>query len=572
MTDKHSQMAGALAFAMTVALVPGLAHADDAASTSGGVQAQLRALAEQVKDLQRQQTELRQQLAASEAERARMGQAAPDAMPLSQSQPELATQVPASQPAAGGRAVIPEARSASRETAHRSRGPARLAEAAQDGPPPGTIAPNPYLDGVRQPVGQGLSFTVPGTDTRVTLGGLIKLDVFDDLTGANLNGWPEDAVSIPIEGTTQSRRKHNFSMTARQTRFSIGSETPTSMGTLRSFIEGDFYGTGGTALLTNSAAFRLRQAYISLGKFTFGQTWSVFTDLPAAAETLDFTGPVGNAYAMRQPLIRYETKLGQRGQLTVGVENPEADFLGADHTSNFPVGSTLSTRVLNQVPDITMRYTYQGERLRISTAGVLRYINLDTGGQSLAFLGPDGNAFYFAGKASTWAFGGQIDATLKTFGHDTLTAEVNGGPGIGRYMMGVQDEAFAQGVAPYGATNANPGNGAVLRADGTLDPIFAYGASLWYRHFWSKTLRSNLVAGYLHNNDPHGALPINFPEQEATLHANVIWSPVPQVAMGIEYIHGYLGLRGQTDANQALGYGDHGEMDRLQFSVQYKLF
>ncbi|WP_162854695.1 DcaP family trimeric outer membrane transporter [Sphingobium estronivorans] len=548
MTCKGALMTASVATWMTLAMVPGVARADDMSA----MRAQLDQLTAMMKTMQQQQADLERRLAESEAARKAMAQAQP-----------VPVQAPSAPAASSAEAAVqPSARPLS---------PSAPQRAATDAPgvPPGTIAPNPYF--AAQARGKGARFTIPGLDTTLTFGGMLKMDAAMDLSGANLNGWPTDAVAIPIKGTSQAARKGNLAFTARQTRFGFGSETPTAWGPLKSQIELDFYGTAGNALLTNPVSPRLRQAWFSLGDVLVGQSWSVFMDLEAAAETLDMTGPVGAAYAMRQPLIRYQRKLGQHGLLTLGIENPEGDFLGADHTSNIPIGSIMSTRVLNDMPDFTARYTYKGEGFRISAAGVLRHINLDTGGASLPFVGPNG-PFAFAGQASTWGGGAQLNLTVDTFGKDSLTLSANGGPGLGRYVMGVQDTAFLTGVAPNGSSNANPGNGAVLGPDGKLRTIFTYGGVASYKHFWSKTLRSNLVLGYLRMNNPDKMLPLNFIEEEATLHANLIWSPLPQVGFGVEFIHGYLGLRGQTDANRALGYGDHGVMNRLQFSAQYNLF
>lgn len=581
MTRKQAILARSFAAVIAIALSPGVARANDMAE----MRTQIQALTDAMKEMQQHQLDLEKRLEASEAARAAAvaantptpNAAAPGAVNAPSGQ-ALASAVPATSPASPasvpGTPADPYRDGVARPrafAAEKSVPREQLANAEALHAPPGTIGPNPLYSNNPSSPGKGASIVIPGTDTIFRFGGMIKVDAYDDVSGANLNTVPTDGVSIPLNGTTQARRKGQLMITARQTRFGIGSETPTSLGTLRSFIEGDFYGTAGTALITNPVAPRLRQAYLSLGKWLVGQTWSVFFDLESAPETLDLTGPVGNAYAIRQPLIRYQTPLGRRGQLTLGIENPDGDFLGADQTTNFPIGATLSTRVLNQIPDFTARYTYKTDRVRISAAGLVRDINLDTGGASLPFLGPNGT-FYFAGHARSWAFAGQLDASIKTWGQDSFMVGVNGGPGIGRYLMAPQDAAFALGVAPNGATNANPGNGAVLGLDGKLRSIFSWGAVMSYRHLWSKTLRSNLTLGYQHIGDPDATLPINFPDNLTSIHANLIWSPLPQIGFGIEYVRETLDLRGQTDANRALGYGDKGEMNRIQFSAQYNLF
>lgn len=555
MAFQNKALCSTLALACAIAAVPGAAHADDL----GEMRSQLQQLTTMMRTMQQQQADLQRRLAESEAARDKLASTVP--LQKTDDATLLATQNAA-----------PTATSMGKEMPATTPAPAAAADSVRvptTGVPPGTIAPNPYMPS--QTHGKGARFAIPSLETTLTFTGLIKVDGAVDISGANLNGWPTDAVAIPIDGTPQARRRGNLALTARQTRFGFGSETTTSLGPLKSQIELDFYGTGGNPLLTHPVGPRLRHAWFSLGDVLVGQTWSVFMDLESAAETLDMTGPVGAPYAMRQPLIRYQRTLGPHHRITLGIENPEGDFLGADHTSNIPIGSIMSTRVLNDVPDFTARYTYTGQGIRLSAAGVLRHIKLDTGKASLPFLGPNG-AFSYAGEASVWGGGAQIDLTFSTFGKDSLTFQGNAGPGLGRYVMGVQDTAFVTGLAPNGAANANPGNGAVLGPDGKLRTIFTYGGVAHYRHFWSKTLRSNLVLGYLRMNNPARTLPVNFLEEEATVHANLIWSPLPQVSFGVEYVHGYLGLTGQSEANRALGYGDSGKMNRVQVSAQYTLF
>lgn len=557
MTSRQALLGPSLAAMMIAMVAPGTAHADDMSD----MRAEMRKLAAAMKAMQQHQADLEKRLADSEAARAALVAGNGAATPVSPTVP-AAPAYAAARPADGATAGTSQMAQAT---------PADQVAAAGNGRQSGTIAPNPLFS--QQPValGKGAAFVIPGTDTTLRFAGLIKFDAFDDLSGANLNAIPTDGVGIPLNGTSQGRRKGHFMMSARQTRFGFASETPTKFGPLKSLIELDFYGTGGQAAYTNPVSPRLRHAYVSLGGLTVGQTWSNFFDLAVAPETLDMTGPVGNAYAIRQPLIQYSHALGAHGMASVSIENPEADFLGADHTANIPVGAILSTRVLNKAPDVTARYTWKGDRVRVSVAGMARYINLDTGGAPLSFLGPNGN-FTFAGSASTWGFAGQANASIKTWGQDSFTVQVNGGPGLGRYMMVPQDTSLAIGIAPNGAANANPGSGAVLGQDGKLRTILSYGGSAWYRHYWSKNWRSNIVAGIERLSDADRTLPINYPDMLATVHGNVIWSPLPQLGVGLEYVHGYLGLRAQTDANRALGYDDHGELNRIQFSVQYNLF
>ncbi|MTJ84255.1 MAG: hypothetical protein F8N37_25000 [Telmatospirillum sp.] len=446
-----------------------------------------------------------------------------------------------------------EAKAAAAEAPHPAAGTAVAAPAPSAAPAP---APTPG------------AFQVPGTNMTLRIGGYVKLDVIDDLAGTNANGTTIDFATIQIKGTPQASRKGQLSVTARQSRLFVDTRAPTAYGELKTYIEGDFEGANGNALETNSATFRLRHLYGSLGPVLAGQTWSNFYDIEAAPETIEFGGPVGVAYSIRQAQVRYTTPVGASGRLSVAIENPEGDFFGADHGTFGTNGTASSARVLNQVPDVTARYVLAMPWGRFSVAGVARDINLDTGGSALPFQGPAGS-FTFRGRANTWGGGGVMTAQFPTVGKDSLTLWAVGGPGVGRYLQQAQDAAVNVGQAPNGLANASPGDGAVLDQRGSLHPITSFGGNVWYRHYWTDEIRSNITYGLTRHQNPLTYLPPNTVSQEQSLHVNLMWSPVPRTNFGVEYVWGKVNLNGQTPANRPLGYGTDGPMSRIQFGAQY---
>lgn len=413
------------------------------------------------------------------------------------------------------------------------------------------------------------SFQIPGTKTSMKIGGYVKLDMIDDLKGTNQNGSTIDFSTIQIDGTPQANRQNQFQMTARQSRFNIETRTPTDSGDLKTFIEADFLGSNSNETYSNSAAPRLRHLYGEWANVLAGQTWTTFFDVATAPETIEFNGPVGQENGVRQAQLRYTWPISKQDSLAVAIENPEGDFAGADHGGLGTNGNAPSSRVSDTVPDFTARYVHNETWGRFSLAGLARRIAVDTGGASQSFQGPNGN-FNYSGSASTWGYAGSLAAQFPTFGKDSLTMRALGGPGIGRYLANANSTSGAvTGMAPNGATNANPGDGAVLSSDGSLHAITAYGGSIAYKHYWTDEIRSTVAAGIMRRDNPMAYLPVNSLAEERSLHANVIWSPIPQANIGIEYIHGEVELEGQTAANRALGYGDKGSMDRVQVGVQY---
>lgn len=99
------------------------------------------------------------------------------------------------------------------------------------------------------------------------------------------------------------------------------------------------------------------------------------------------------------------------------------------------------------------------------------------------------------------------------------------------------------------------GDGAVgTDAFGDLEAHDSIGGFAGVSHGWSDSMRSGVYYGWAKNDNPAAAN-----ESVQTVHANVIWSPVPQADIGAEIIHG---MR-ETPA------GAEGDATRFQIGVKY---
>ncbi|WP_330217999.1 porin [Marinobacter similis] len=88
---------------------------------------------------------------------------------------------------------------------------------------------------------------VPGTNTTVTIGGYVKLDMiydFDQDMG--------DSLFVAGLDTANSESDPSFRAHARQSRVRIKTTTPTEVGDVKTTVEGDFYGGGGNEIFSNS--------------------------------------------------------------------------------------------------------------------------------------------------------------------------------------------------------------------------------------------------------------------------------------------------------------------------------
>lgn len=349
-------------------------------------------------------------------------------------------------------------------------------------------------------------FAIPGTDTLIRIGGYAKLDAIADARAA---GDTEQFVtsSIPVGGA--HRDVSNFTLHAKQTRFSFEARRPTSHGNLRFYLENDFFGS------SDSYQFRLRHAYGQLGNTYAGYGYSSFMDADSLPDTLDFAGPGAAGYLLVAG-IHHSIAMGKGNTLTVAAEDPDTQL-------SAPGGGI---RAVDQAPDVSV------------TARMERgwgHLQLGAVARSLGYDGDGGDDRRFGG-------GLQLSGSASVGEQDLLLFGALGGKGIGRYT----------------ADLTGSGMDAVVAADGRLALLTLYGGFVGYTHYWSPLWRSNLIYGQL-GGPRNAALAEDAFRRSRYGVFNLIWSPAPSWTMGMELLYGQLE---QQDGRRA-------DTVRLQGSLQY---
>jgi len=377
------------------------------------------------------------------------------------------------------------------------------------------------------------SWKLPGTNTSMQIGGYAKLDIIYDINSNQGDGGSINLPGTPAAGSAAANQQQHVRLHSRQSRFWIRTWTPTDWGEMETHLQVDFYGAGGNQVVSNSDTFRARHAYGRLGPVLAGMTWTTFMILEALPDILDFSGPAGIQFS-RQPQLRYTHSFGGGTVAVFAIENP--DNLGAFvNTGNAPLGTLLATQP-DPVPDVVVGLTHTWGSGRASIRAIFGQLNWDDG------AGVSDSAFMWGIAAGFgWRFNNNRTAIGATFVY---------GRGIGRYMA-------ASSGGPGAVANGVP-NAFNVRA------VTQYGGAIWIQQRWTNTLRSTLAYGR-HRNDYVNqvaggkAFAGSNPQDNWTVHANLIWQPVPNVNIGVEYIYGFNGI-----VNSA-----NGEIHRVQVSFQY---
>ena len=356
--------------------------------------------------------------------------------------------------------------------------------------------------------------------TTISYAGYVKLDAITQRTSGGQVGTGSivrDFLipgAIPVGGEASG---WDTDFSARQSRFIF--KTSSDVGaehTLNSQIELDFMVTpDGDERISNSYQPRLRQAFITYDNWLFGQTWSTFQNVGALPDSLDFIGTTPGTVFSRQPMIRYT-----KGGLMLAVEQPET-------TVTSPTGG----RVLagdDTLPDVVARYNFGGEWGSLSAAGILRNLRIS-------------DDDFGTGEDSALGYGLSLAGKIALGDQDDLRFMGTIGEGLGRYI------------------GLNIVNDAALDADGNLDPILTYSGFAAYRHIWSDKLRSSVAGSYFKADNPVVLTTGSVTDESWNLLANIIYSPVRPIDIGLEYMY----------AERTLENGQSGNLQKVQVSTKY---
>lgn len=369
--------------------------------------------------------------------------------------------------------------------------------------------------------------SAPVSTTRFSYKGYVKADAlfsrFSAGEVAGTNGLRDfySASAIPVGDNPSSTV---FDAHAKQTRFIFGTETPINGKAVKTHIELDFMSAvDGNERVSNGYEPELRQAFIQYDRWLIGQAWSNFQDTAALPDSLDFIGPTEGTVFSRQTQLRYTT-----GGLSLSAENAETTVTGfAGTCTTTPTNTCNFTSSDNRAPDLTARYVWKGEFGHLSVGALLRELTTHDG--------TSGDRERETGMGVTAS--GKI---LLGAGND-LRFMVTHGSGIGRYV------------------GLNAVNDVVQDADGGLEAVDLAAGFVALHHQWAPRLRSMAGVSVFTADNPVDKTGDSATKQIESMMANLIWTPVDKLDVGIELTH----ATRETEA------GDEGDLDRVQFSGKY---
>jgi hypothetical protein len=320
---------------------------------------------------------------------------------------------------------------------------------------------------------------VYGRDVAMKIGGFVKADFIYDFDPIDATD-AFDTTTIPVGAPPRTNTRFH----ARQTRLSFDTRWASDAQTVRIYVEGDFFSEGDR--------FRLRQAYGEVGSLLVGRTWTTFTDVSAAPATLDFEGSVSSVNR-RQALARW-TRPILHDDVTMALAVEDTRFI-----IETPVGVTGETR--SPSPDLVARVRLNREWGQFQIAHLFRIGGFQpTGGDVMT--------------SPAWGF--NFTGAVLLTDRSKAYYQILFGDGIGSYR-GLPD------AAPTSVTSAK------------LLGLFGWMVGITYD--WTEQLSSNFT--YAENSLENTAFQkLDNVHRTTYLAANLIWSPLDRVKVGIEYLYG----------------------------------
>lgn len=357
--------------------------------------------------------------------------------------------------------------------------------------------------------------------TKFSYGGYIKVNgIFTKSSDGVGNSNVANSILQPAAiatGNGSGDGSTDFDADAFTSRFNFGTETDTSYGKVKTFIELDFLSSLGNEAVSNSTNPRIRHAFINWDyaedqSLLVGQTWSTFFNVGALPDSVDFIGPTSGAIFNRQTQVRWTKKLGGGRSFQLAAENPASIVTG-----------TSGIQDDGSIPDLVARYNgkYGGHSYSLAIVG--RDVVVDNG-----FVDESqyGGAINIAGKYKI----NENNVLKYSLAHGNL----------GRYIaLG----AFSDGG---------------IDATGDLDLSTVTGGYLALEHRWSEKLRSTIQYAYSTANLGDGTLATNT-EEAQNYNISLVYNPLPKLDFGGALIF----------AERELENGDDGDLTRLQFTAKY---
>ncbi|CAO4834373.1 MAG: hypothetical protein CNLJKLNK_00138 [Holosporales bacterium] len=393
------------------------------------------------------------------------------------------------------------------------------------------------------PTAPSVPAVAPTTTPSATPEGFIKVNdntfvgihgMINALVTYDFSGYGGDELFVPNEVySTVEDNKQKTSMHGKTSRLKFVALNKSSIGDIQANIEADFMGDASKAAngedSANKYTFRLRHAFVTVNGFLIGHTDSQFVDFDQIT-TVDPTGHFGGG--LRQFQVRYAHDFGMVN-FGVALERPSADYMdqyrdkiqSADH-------SGLNRQ--NNLPDLTAKFGFKFGDHVLAVRGLLHKVSVKDTANKVTY--------------SKMGYGMGLNAKIATMKNSGFVAAVTYGKGIGHYLSEFDGSSVVINTTTQKAE---------------LVKFMEWGAG--YTQAFGDAWSMNI--GYSETTAKTNALTQAIKQDTLgkiqRMFVNIIWSPVKDLNIGLEY------AEVRTRAMNTTVADTKGKRNRISVGVQY---
>lgn len=367
-------------------------------------------------------------------------------------------------------------------------------------------------------------FAIVGKNEKFYLGfgGYVKGTMSFDW-GSPISNYNEFIVSaIPMPGSQKPGNKAQFGLSAQQSDIYLNlvalPKDKNKVGFYLNFI-----------FLGNGYLPQVRQAYVTWRGFEMGYGFSLFTDLAADPNTIDYEGP--NSFTVDlNAKFDYRHTFGKHFGIGIGAELPMASYTNgyAGVQNGGLIENEGTATVTQRIPDIPMYVQWNfGNNNRIRLSGLLRNMQyragMTQGTGSSGYSGLDG------GKTKNLVGGG---------------IQLSGNFNICNKLIGYFQASTGKGMTSYfeDVTGLGLDMVPVDNDPGKLQTVKAWGGYLGLQYNWSSKVYSDLIYSHLRVYNPYynggeASWASQYKYGQYAV-ANVFYNITDQFSWAIEYIWG----------------------------------
>lgn len=358
--------------------------------------------------------------------------------------------------------------------------------------------------------------------------GYVKTDIGYDFKQTDPNWFDVLRVTKLPQYENQFGPNGTVYLSVRQTRLGLNGWSQTPLGQLKTNFEFDLFGVGPDV---GQTTFRFRQAYAELGRFTVGQTESLFTDADVSPNILESGAPPSRAF-LRTIQVRY-TQVGERARWGIALEDPAAISDEGIYRNRIEL---QNVRAAFKLPDLSAEYRRTTPKGYLELAGALKWIRWENTGNSPIDL---------SGEEIGWGI--NLSATQQ----------------LGRQTFFKGQLVYGQGIENH-LTDAGPDVGIQNNFENPTTPILGValpvlGGLAFLEHNWTSKWSSTV--GYsrvrISNSDAQAA---NAFKNGSYATLNLLYQPFSQFLTGAEL---------QWGKRNNFSDGFSSSAVRVQFSFKY---